>query len=174
MRLHSGQSSIVNQEIKEFSDWIISIGEGATDESNEGETMVDISDDILINVSDNPIKAIVESTYPNILKNINVLNYFQERVILAPTLLNVDIVNEYVLSIISKEERIYFSSNNVCRADTNIDSMDDLYTIKYLNSVRMSGLPNHMLKLKVGAPVMLFRNIDKSLELCNGTRLIIS
>ena len=55
MRLHLGQSSIINQEIKEFSDWIISISEGAIDESNEGEAMVDIPDDVLINISDDPI-----------------------------------------------------------------------------------------------------------------------
>nr|XP_010911187.1 uncharacterized protein LOC105037195 [Elaeis guineensis] len=173
-RLHSGQSSIVNQEIKEFSNRIISIGEGATDESNEGEAMVDIPDDVLINISDNPIKSIVENTYPNILENINDLNYFQGRAILAPTLLNGDIVNEYMLSMIPREERIYLSSDSVCWADANIDSMDNLYTAEYLNSIRMLGLPKHMLKLKVSAPMMLLRNIDKSLELCNGTRLIIS
>ena len=38
----------------------------------------------------------------------------------------------------------------------------------------MSSLPNHVLKLKVGAPMMLLRNIDKSLGLCNGTILIIN
>ena len=135
--------------------------------------MVDIPNNIFINVSDDPIKTIIESTYPNILENINDLNYFQERAILAPTLLNVDIVNEYMLSMISRKERIYLSSNSVCRADANIDSMDDLYTTEYLNSIRMSGLPNHVLKLKVSAPVMLLRNI-KSLGLCNSIRLIIS
>nr|XP_019710932.1 uncharacterized protein LOC109506714 [Elaeis guineensis] len=59
------------------------------------------------------------------------------------------------------DERIYLSSDNVCRIDANIDSMDNLYT-------------NHVLKLKVDAPVMLLRNIDKSLGLYNGTKLIIS
>ncbi|XP_028758514.1 ATP-dependent DNA helicase PIF1-like [Neltuma alba] len=37
----------------------------------------------------------------------------------------------------------------------------------------MSGLPNHALKLKVGVPVILIWNIDKSNGLCNGTRLIV-
>ncbi|CAH9106758.1 unnamed protein product, partial [Cuscuta europaea] len=36
------------------------------------------------------------------------------------------------------------------------------------------GVPNHELTLKVGTPVMLLRNIDHSMGLCNGTRLIIT
>jgi len=50
----------------------------------------------------------------------------------------------------------------------------ELYTTEVLNSIKGSGLPNHSIRLKVGAPVMLLRNIDKSLGLCNGTRMIIS
>ncbi|XP_058783038.1 uncharacterized protein LOC131657686 [Vicia villosa] len=36
------------------------------------------------------------------------------------------------------------------------------------------GLPTHELKLKIGVPVMLFRNIDQQTSLCNDTRLIIT
>ena len=49
-----------------------------------------------------------------------------------------------------------------------------MHTPEFLNSLRLSGLPNHSLTLKVGAPVMLLWNIDHSLGLCNGTRLIIT
>jgi ATP-dependent DNA helicase PIF1 len=35
----------------------------------------------------------------------------------------------------------------------------------------MSSLPPHLLKLKVGAPVILLRNLSPSTGLCNGTRL---
>lgn len=50
---------------------------------------------------------------------------------------------------------------------------DDVHTPEFLNTIVSYGLLNHNLRLKVGVPVMLLRNIDQSLGLCNGTRLII-
>jgi DNA helicase Pif1-like protein len=41
-----------------------------------------------------------------------------------------------------------------------------------LNSLNSSGIPPHKLILKKGAIVMLMRNLNPSLGLCNGTRLI--
>ncbi|XP_074352868.1 uncharacterized protein LOC141692021 [Apium graveolens] len=37
----------------------------------------------------------------------------------------------------------------------------------------MSGMPKHDLKLKVGVVVMLTRNINQVLGLCNGTQMVI-
>lgn len=48
------------------------------------------------------------------------------------------------------------------------------YFQEFLNSIKISGLPNHSLKLKVGAIIMLLRNIDPQGGLCNGTRLQIT
>ncbi|XP_057418887.1 uncharacterized protein LOC130713104 [Lotus japonicus] len=36
------------------------------------------------------------------------------------------------------------------------------------------GIPNHQIKLKVGVPIMLIRNIDQAVGLCNGTRMIVN
>jgi ATP-dependent DNA helicase PIF1 len=44
---------------------------------------------------------------------------------------------------------------------------------KFLNTITLAGMPPHRLALKVGVHVMLLRNIDAALGLCNGTRLII-
>ena len=46
------------------------------------------------------------------------------------------------------------------------------FPAEFLNSIEVSGLPQHILSLKVGMPVMLFRSI-KPPELMNGTRCII-
>ena len=47
------------------------------------------------------------------------------------------------------------------------------YPPEYLHSIEDGGLPPHNLKVKVGAPVMLLRNLRPTRGLCNGTRLKI-
>jgi len=44
----------------------------------------------------------------------------------------------------------------------------------FLDTIVASRLPHHKLRLKVGVPVMLLRNLDQQYGLCNGTRLIIT
>ncbi|KAH9625149.1 hypothetical protein KSS87_019209 [Heliosperma pusillum] len=92
--------------------------------------------------------------------------------ILAPTHENVEVVNDYVLTLISWDEKLYLSSDEVSKDYTSVGARD-LHSTEFLNSIRCSGLPNHQLRLKVGDVVMLLRNIDQSRGLCNGTRLIV-
>lgn len=50
---------------------------------------------------------------------------------------------------------------------------DLLYPIELLNSINANNFP-HRLILKLGIPIMLLRNLNQSVGLCNGTRLIIT
>lgn len=97
--------------------------------------------------------------------------FFQEKAILAPTHEMVDVINERMLSLIQGDEKLYESSDSVCLADSDSNFDDSIYTTEFLNDIRMSGVPRHSLKLKIGTPVMLMRNIDQKAGLCNGNRL---
>ncbi|XP_031101950.1 ATP-dependent DNA helicase PIF1-like [Ipomoea triloba] len=72
------------------------------------------------------------------------------------------------------EGNTYLSSDTTCKGDGSSSVLADVHTLEFLNTIRASGLPNHSLTLKVGSPVMLMRNIDHSLGLCNGTRLVVT
>ncbi|GBN43647.1 hypothetical protein AVEN_262628-1 [Araneus ventricosus] len=47
------------------------------------------------------------------------------------------------------------------------------YPVEFLNSLELSKVPSHKLRLKIGVPVLLMRNLDAP-RLCNGTRLQIT
>ncbi len=51
--------------------------------------------------------------------------------------------------------------------------MDSLYPVEFLNILRFNGITNHELELKVGVPILLLRNLNQSIGLCNGTNLIV-
>ena len=53
--------------------------------------------------------------------------------------------------------------------------MENAYPTEFLNSITLSGMPAHAMTLKVGAPIILLRNLraGPGNGLRNGTRLII-
>ena len=57
--------------------------------------------------------------------------------------------------------------------DCAVDDPHNYYPEEFLNTLTPNGLPPHVLKLKIGCPIILLRNIDPTNGLCNGTRLII-
>jgi hypothetical protein len=73
---------------------------------------------------------------------------------------------------LSGEEITYKSCDSVC--DTSTGGVDGLYPTKFLNTLKIPSIPNHELKLKVGLPVMLLRNINQATGLCNGKRMTIT
>jgi len=68
-----------------------------------------------------------------------------------------------MMSLIPGEEKEYLSSDFVCQSEW--------FTAEFCNGIKSSGSPNHRLKLRIGCPIMLMRNIDQANGLCNGTRL---
>jgi ATP-dependent DNA helicase PIF1 len=67
------------------------------------------------------------------------------------------------------EEMTNRSCDSVCSA--SIDGTDELYPTEFLNTLKFSRIPDHELHIKVGLSVMLLRNINQSIALCNGTRM---
>jgi len=99
MRLKHGSNPEENEEISQFSSWLLSVGEGKINEPNDGYAEIQIPKEILITDYSDPILAIINNTYPNFLDNYKSYEYLKIRAILASTIEVVDQINEYVLGL---------------------------------------------------------------------------
>ncbi|XP_035835715.1 uncharacterized protein LOC110897674 [Helianthus annuus] len=171
MRLTVGRSTADIEEINSFAKWLLDLGEGNVGGPNDGEATIQIPQDLLITDESDPIASLIDFVYPSILQNIKNHNYFSERAILAPKNDVVHEINDRLLSMFPGEEREYLSSDSLCPTEDVNATQQRIYSPDVLNGLKISGLPNHRLVLKVGVPVMLLRNIDQRNGLCNGTRL---
>ena len=113
------------------------------------------------------LSDLIQTIYPNI-QNADDFpdSYFLERAILSPRNVEVDEINSLVYSHFPGEGCVYSSADSVQANEEGIH-----YPVEYLNSINISGFPLSQLEVKRGVPLMLLRNLDPGLGLCNGTRL---
>jgi ATP-dependent DNA helicase PIF1 len=76
--------------------------------------------------------------------------------------------------LIPGEAKEYLSADSISKSFDTINDVDILYPIEYLNTLNANNFPQHKLILKVGVPIILLRNLNQSIGLCNGTRLIVT
>lgn len=170
----------LSQADREFAEWILEVGNGtaatvATDEvSYDGGEQVLIKDKFMLPRSDNPHLTVSDAAYPDFVKNHLTRAYLTERAILAPTNASAHEINSYLLSKVPSAEKEFLSSDSIAFESTPEDDWTNNYPQEYLNSLDFPGLPPHKLCLKVGAPVMMLRNLNQKNGLCNGTRMMIS
>lgn len=107
MRLQIGNSDSNVSERKEFSDWILGIGIGTIGHSNDVDINVPIPDDLVLQSKGDSLQFVVNSTYPFFLDNMNVGAFFQDSVILTPRNDIVDLINQYMLSLLPRDEKSY-------------------------------------------------------------------
>ena len=90
-----------------------------------------------------------------------------ERAILALRNDTVAHVNKQLLNDFPGEKVIYKSVDTISDEHAIVT-----YPTEFLNSLEPSGMPPHILKLKVDVPIMVLCNVDPP-RLCNGTRCIV-
>ncbi|KAL7138086.1 hypothetical protein ABFS83_10G139200 [Erythranthe nasuta] len=146
-------------------DNILRIGNGDAGEVNDGDPTIEIPDDMLIRNSADPFLDLIEFVYPNLVTNLFTPEYFEGRAILAPTNESVGFVNDHFLSIITGEEKVYFSFNSMCKEQLLSDVNAEIYSPEFLNTISCSGIPPHKLTLKRGVPVMLIIYIDQVINM---------
>jgi len=164
---------IQNAEQKQFVDYLLQIGEGKEPTyTNIGDDIIKLHNDMVF--SEETIELLISNIFDNIdnnyFNNENYINYIKNRAILTLRNDDVDDINEKIINIFPGEAQEFLSADSVEDEDF---VHQNLYPIEFLNTLTPSGTPPHKLVLKIGAPIILLRNINPTEGLCNGTRLII-
>ncbi|CAB3235853.1 unnamed protein product [Arctia plantaginis] len=155
MRAHLGGGST------NFPSKLLLIGDGKVPHF---ENKIEIDRDLGERVTS--IEDLISKVYPDIVEIENKdYPWMCQRAILAARNSSVDEINELILTKLPGDKVTYTSIDNVMDQEDAVH-----YPQEFLNSLNPSGLPPHSLKLKIGAPIILLRNL-KPPNLCNGTRL---
>ena len=177
MRLSAGKSSEENRIIEEFSRWVLNVGNGeipTIDDSDPScEPRILIPDQFLINSPKAEIKDIVDVIYPDFVEGIKSPDYLRDRSILTPTNAVVGDINDFLLDLIPGDVHTYYSNDSLSDTIGMQNDFQSSFPVEYLNSINMPCIPKHELRLKVGSVVMLMRNLNQIMGLCNGTRMIV-
>ncbi|UYV67927.1 hypothetical protein LAZ67_5002522 [Cordylochernes scorpioides] len=136
----------------DYCEWLLKLGNGElTNEHNLGEDVIEIPSEMLCTQS--------------------IHKKLASHAILCPKNDDVDLLNSEIMDRITGEDTVYKSDDTVV---TDEDDQRENYPVEFLNSLSPSGMPLHRLRLKIGAIVMLLRNLNTKKGLCNGTRLIVT
>ena len=149
-----------------FSDFLLRVGDGV-EKAIDG-SYIRIPDDMVIPYVDNGNSkdALIDAVFDSLETNAHSSDYIISRAILSTKNEIVDEINDQLIKRFQGDEKIYYSF------DEAEDDKNNFYPMEFFNSLNVSGLPPHYLRLKIGCPIILLRNLDPSNGLCNGTRLI--
>ncbi|GKA89276.1 ATP-dependent DNA helicase PIF1-like protein [Tanacetum coccineum] len=147
-----------------FSDFLLRVGDGV-EEAIDG-SYIRIPDDMVIPYTDNRSSKddLIDAVFDSLETNAYSSDYIISRAILSTKNDIVDEIND--IKRFQGDEKTYYSF------DEAEDDKNNFYPMEFLNSLNVSELPPHHLRLKIGCPIILLQNLDPSNGLCNGTRLI--
>ena len=100
------------------------------------------------------------------------LNFFAKRALLSIQNETAADINIQILSTLRGEMHEFYAIDTAVTTDGGI--LADQLNPEFLATLNPSGLPPTKLQLKIGAPIILLRNLNPRQGLCNGTRLLIT
>nr|XP_047129329.1 uncharacterized protein LOC105848913 [Hydra vulgaris] len=153
----------VQAEEEEFSQWLLKLGSGTLPLKAYGSFRgcIEIPEQCLLGENESLVDKIF---------GVAEEDDYAKRAILTPNNVDSLAINEEVLDRLPGDVKVYLSADTIETDDLNEINN---FPVEFLNSLTPSGMPVHCLKLKIGAVIMLLRNLDLKAGLCNGTRLIV-
>uniref|UniRef100_A0A0L8HCD7 DNA helicase Pif1-like 2B domain-containing protein n=1 Tax=Octopus bimaculoides TaxID=37653 RepID=A0A0L8HCD7_OCTBM len=149
---------------REFDNYLLGVGNGNISvEQSLGEFKIKLSNDFCL--ESGILSDLCDFVYADLNNNFTNPVWLANRTIVTPTNEAAQFVNDFLLTRIPGELKIY-------RSPDTVDN-ETLYPIEFINKFTPSGFLPHILKLKTKHYIMLLRNLDATNGHCNGTCYII-
>ncbi|XP_071704021.1 uncharacterized protein [Rutidosis leptorrhynchoides] len=156
----------VDARKREFNKWVLEIGDGkvpALCQDGEDEpTWINIPEEFIVKSEKPPIEAIVDTVFPDFIQRHRDEDYLRERAILTPRNDDADQINKHMFKKLESQTMTFQSSDEICKGSTDALDQQQSYPVEFLNKLNFPGVPPHKLKLKIGQPIMLLRNLNPS------------
>ena len=169
MRALSLMASAVNDaeraRIREWAAWLCRLGDGRL--VDEDGCIALIRSQLRCLASEADLDQMLRHVYDRVA-GMDDYDYWAHRAVVAARHRTVDRLNMLMLARLPGEEVVCYSQD----VQDN-DNIALAVPEEFLHRQQPAGLPPHELRLKVGAVVMLLRNLKRDAGLVNGTRLII-
>ncbi|GJT53735.1 DNA helicase [Tanacetum coccineum] len=131
-----------------FATWLLEIGDGKVgnvEENSEGDSSwITILEEYCLPDNDNGLRNLIGFIY-------------DEKTLQQPT----------------TRGSATKGNNEAIPVGSDRGEVELLYPPEYLSTLQFLGFPPHQLELKVGAPIMLLKNMNLQGGMCNGTQMII-
>ena len=158
IRKHGGDSA--------WSDYLLSVGEGKLKiECINGIEYTQIPSAMMI--ESGKVADLISSVYPNLPEMYQDKMWLYNRAIICPKNDDVNEINSVVLSKLPGVEHSFYSIDQV-------NDNDARATVEVINKLNPQGMPLHKINLKLGAIIMLLRNLNPAEGHCNGTRYVVT
>ncbi len=101
------------------------------------------------------MKNLINFVYPNLIKNSINASYFVSRTILTPKNIYINKISDTIIEKFSGEVHIYPNADSINSTENSNTDQSQIYSLKFLRSLRIPKLPSDELKLKVEVLIML-------------------
>ena len=153
-------------DASEYDQWLIDVGEGSVETHPDiEEFMIKIPEPMLSKADDK--KAFVEEIFPQLgyevrtglenrdARGSNWNKFVHERAIICARNIDVEEINNICLDMMDGEAKCYLSADRCIHKSDMVN-----FPTEFINEQTPASCPQHKLVLKVGAPIILMRNLD--------------
>ena len=152
-----------NEEGRLFADMLLQLGNGRIPITAHPDVIALSGFGTMVET----VELLFDCVFSGVGERFTNIEWLMQRAILTPLNERVSAINNMLSLKLPGPTTTYNSINSVVDEEESVQ-----FPVEFLNSIEVSGLPPHVLGLKVGMPIMILRSLNPP-QLMNGTRCVV-